>query len=713
MKKAFKYNYLAHHVDVVEEEVEGSSLIVSKKQVKQVFKSFKNHKRIFYCKCGKNSVLEKDYNKLSIDNIVIPNNCKHCKVRILKKDTIILNSNFFSNVTRQNLSCFNDEDKLKLVLFQEHTSVNLKTKRIFRKEFRKSIVYNKKNKRFYLYDGQKRNLKVISLSINNIKNNISSLIPEIILNKKACFNDQNKVRIIRDLKKHLVNPLNEFITLLSDIIDKRDKVRVLSHIEHVKLIDIKTVAQTKPSSWGVDAIKSCTEKYIENISILISIIQYPPLSNLLLTQGKENFIKIINNAPGVSFFRNKKPTSPQDIVSEISKGNLRYNIELQKRYIKQYKNGTNDDLLSYDDLPFYDKKHHNSSVDILTSLKDKLNKIENLKVPSILYKKSSQCNYRNPISDTSAFINLIHHTDFETKEILSLIEKYDYINFFSIIEQVYSQIYEFQNSANMSGTFDEITKDVVSHVLKLKKNNKNKNKNVSVSFYRDTIRFAKRRDYDIKTIFKIKDWDDIITLHDELYSIIQLEKIDKFKKGIEEFSKKYLKIKHSIINGIEFKLIDNIVDLEKESKKMNHCVRSYASGMSKGTHLIFSIKDLETNDMGTMEFYNDTLALEGFNKLENFNTHVKKDFWIFNQLKSRFNKKCTKKIIETILIFGEEVLKKNNIKYSINKTNYDLSIEEKRKNTPHIHLHQEIELDELNPQFLNDYDDEYEDDLPF
>ena len=29
MKKAFKYNYLAHHVDVVEEEVEGSSLIVS------------------------------------------------------------------------------------------------------------------------------------------------------------------------------------------------------------------------------------------------------------------------------------------------------------------------------------------------------------------------------------------------------------------------------------------------------------------------------------------------------------------------------------------------------------------------------------------------------------------------------------------------------------------------------------------------------------
>jgi hypothetical protein len=117
---------------------------------------------------------------------------------------------------------------------------------------------------------------------------------------------------------------------------------------------------------------------------------------------------------------------------------------------------------------------------------------------------------------------------------------------------------------------------------------------------------------------------------------------------------------------------------------MHHCVKSYANGLSLGKHLIFSIKNLKTQERATLEFNN--LFFKNFQLKDNTSSKYiyENSIWSFSQLKGKYNQKVTKEMIETSYEFFEK-LKQEKIKIEIKGDFYDLRIND----------NMEIPLDEL------------------
>ena len=220
-----------------------------------------------------------------------------------------------------------------------------------------------------------------------------------------------------------------------------------------------------------------------------------------------------------------------------------------------------------------------------------------------------------------------------------------------------------------------------------------------IRIYKDTIEISIDRELGFEEILKCKTPNEIQTIHDHWSQIISLEKMSKFNDGIKSFSNKYFHIKEYSENNIEFRLIDNVVSLSEEGTQMRHCVKSYARGMSEGRHLIFSVKDLSNNERATLQFGNRKESSELMS-------------WTFEQLKGKYNSKSSERIIDSIKLFVENFLLKNNIEVNITYKEWDLV----KGDTEKRPLRDGRELDLVDQQIDNVIEDAdwfMDNDLPF
>jgi hypothetical protein len=717
----FKYNYIGHVCDVKKENInfskfstkdipystQDSTVKTYQKGNETIVKTFTNHKLMFFCRCGKSfdikTPMQTHIYSYSIENLQCPKLCKSCGNSINKKDTIKLNREFFSNKTKRNYCCFEDEDRIQLVKFDEFTGVNLSSKKIFRKEYRSSIVFNKKSKRFYLYDSRNKFVsKVIGVGIFNLNQTLHTFLEGISLGSKVCYNEDNKILMTRDIKKSLLDPLNKFYYSLLELIDKRDVKRVSEYLNDIKAASLKSDKSNNNNT--------AKEEYVKSLFILFSIIQYPYLSNILFNNGVDVYLSTLEKSPSVSYFKKDKPTSPIKILKEMAIGWLRFNKSLIcKSELKFYTNKKLRELKLLKESEI-DKLENNRIIkDLLLRVNFIENRIKNYKkisLPNTIYKKISLL--KMPTLDfVLLYMSLIETASFTKEEMIYLIEKSDINILCESIINFSSENYTHPHLLH----FDKSLNKKVKHFLSLKLDSTLEGP--STFFYQDTIRMLEMRNQPLDNLFKIKKWTDIVNLHDELYTLINLEKIEKFNKGIKKFSEKYNIIKTSEINNITFNLIDDVVSLEKESKIMNHCVKSYAQSLSEGKHLLFSIFDKTTGDRATLDFSNlKSNSFSVFHDIAKDNGLKISDHWNFSQLKAKYNKKTTQKIVDAVKSFGEEILKKNNISYTMDFTNYDLVLKSNKINYAGLNINNNIdeEIDNMidNVDFVN-----LDDDLPF
>jgi hypothetical protein len=721
----------------------------------------------FFCSCGsvtkvvenvENSSMEKMTQGGSVSKY--RKKCKKCNGEHQSDITISLNSKLRDNVVKSNYNVFTDGDLIKLVRFDDLIGVNSSGKSLYMITNKSSICFNKKTKRFYYYRSYRKGNKIVSIGLRDVYIYLHEFMRRLVLNEKVCFNEANKVCLIRNINKDYIEPFNKFLNILLQFVDKRDVDRLTHFLEPLKVIDVPTVNQSQikglelmRSSNSIN-FKNLTNSVISNFHLVISLIQYPNLSVLLFNLKKEKYINLLDQSAPVSFFKKRKDLSQREIVQNIYIGKINYLKQVRRGEFKYYGNKEKGvtysqikkrfskilipehfskykkDMKSIEDFALKNKlickdfDPFDSPDDIVTyNTLSQLKTIEQTseyvkflrknKLPKYIIKDFLESPEGSLMSMCQTYYSMLYNEILDESEFCSLAKKYKLFPFVSILSE-YFHIIDYHESHNYVSSYEEAKEQnvFVKHFMNVYFNKSSHETREAynddflrtnfIRTYRDTIEIFKERGLGFDEIFKCKTIRDIVRIHDHWSQIISLEKMKKFNDGIKSFSQKYSHIKEYSENDIQFKLIDNVNSLSEEGSKMKHCVKSYARGMSEGYHLIFSVKDLINGERATLQFQR---------KIEK-NGLIS---WTFSQLKGKYNSQASERIIASIKLFVENLLLKNSIKVNISYKEWDLVIKnenEKSKNIPELlPFHDDIDAGIDN--IVEDFDFFANNDLPF
>lgn len=688
--------------------------------------------------------------------------CNKCKGKLQAKQTITLNSKLKDNVINTNYKVFTDGDLIKLVRFDDLIGVSSSGKKLYMTTNKSSICFNKRTKRFYYYRSYRKGNKVLSVGLRDISIYFSEFMRSMVLNQKVCFSEVNKVHIFKNIDKSYIKPFNEFLNILLQFIDKRDLDRLIYFLKPLRVSDLPTVNQLSLSlvSGSVQAPqkKDLTWPVIKNFELVISLIQYPNLSVLLFNLKKENYINLLNDSAPVSFFKKPKDLPQREIIKNIYIGKLNYYKQIKRNEFKYFYNNKEGltyssikrkfskilipehfskykiDMESIEDFALKNKMIPKGyrDVDFFSDLDNPCeftyNALRELKVveqaseyikfvrknklPKYIVKDFTKSPQGSLIQICQTYYLMLYNEMFDDSEICLFVKKYELIPFFGMLAE-YFNVVSYCDYFHYANSHEEAKENAVfvKHFMKVFFNGASNKESLLgegyyrsnfIRIYKDTIEMLKDRDLGFESFLKCKTPVEIEEIHDYWSQIISLERMEKFNKGIKEFSKQYEDISEYSEDNIYFKLIDNINSLSEEGSTMRHCVKTYARGMAEGKYLIFSVKDLSTPERATLQFRarqekNGTVS------------------WKFEQLKGRFNCQSSQRLIDSIKLFVDNFLLKNNIKVNINYKEWDLVRREKKEHSlnerlievPDIYDMAEEEIDHMIEDVYLD------DDLPF
>tara|TARA_Y100000389_G_C17456356_1_gene518454 strand:- start:752 stop:3064 length:2313 start_codon:yes stop_codon:yes gene_type:complete len=768
-KKSKKYNYLGYTSTLIK-----TPTIIKGVNIKEVDKLGIS----FFCSCGsvteivenvKNSSVTtetlSECNKLDSLNSKSRTICKKCNGKSQSDITISLGHKLYQNNIKCNYNVFLDGNLIKLVRFEDFLGVNSKGTGLYMTTNKSSICFNKQTGRFYYYRSYRKNAKVVSIGLKDIAQYLDEFLHSTILNQKVCGNSSNKVNLFRNIQKDYVNPLNEFFNMLLKHIDKRDVKRLTCFLKFFKLSDLPTSVQLKSHNPFLHGnAYSLKESLIRNFELLISLIQYPNLSVLLFGLKEEKYLDLIKKSPPVSFFKKNKDLSKAEIVQNLYLGQVIYykrlmlkdfrvsDLELNlnegkklsyrdiKKIYSEILGLENFSKYSIDLKPLQEitkrQKLNLSSIDTFDiELDNELDCIFASSVPNMLFnlKTIEQADYyikflrsqkipkhiiRDSIKSSEnvliescrVYFLMLYNEILNEKEFCFLSKQYGLHNLVNILNEFFN-ILDYCEHYNYAKSHEDAKESSVfiKHFFKLLFHKKDRTlledgfeRSSFIRIYKDAIDMLESREMGFDGILKCKTVNEVRDLHNYWSQIISLEKMEKFNKGIKEFSKQYDCINEYSEDNINFKLIDNINSLSEEGSVMRHCVKTYARGMAQGKYLIFSVKDLSTQERATLQFR----AKPEKNGLVS---------WTFEQLKGKFNSQSSQRLIDSIKLFVDNFLLKNNIKVNIKYKEWDLiigDVKEKSLHERHI-LAPEI-FDMANEEMDYMIEDFYlDEDLPF
>lgn len=108
----------------------------------------------------------------------------------------------------------------------------------------------------------------------------------------------------------------------------------------------------------------------------------------------------------------------------------------------------------------------------------------------------------------------------------------------------------------------------------------------NINLYEDYLKFAETIGADMKS-FKVLTPTNLIEAHDAAYKSMRATEDARFEQGIFENYEKHVELSYS--NGkYLIRPVKTNAELKKESEVLNHCVRTYATDVSKGhTEIMF------------------------------------------------------------------------------------------------------------------------------
>lgn len=653
----------------------------SESSLKLAQKKYDTH---IICKCGH---CFKDKTALSIfqsnENIKLFDNiqdikCPKCDSKIDLLNSIKLeNSYSYQNVISKRYHFFKEFNKVRIVLFIKNIQYNKKGK-LFVENFRKSITFHIKEKRFFYSESKVNSKDKIVFAFSN-KKFIDVFYSFFDLNayENVCYFSKNKQKIFKNPKNDIIEPLKSFVNELISHLEAKDVNRILDIINlDDSIFDIKNIEN--------EDYYSKKENYIHALSIICSILQYPYNSNILFLKGIEFYLKMLKNKylSNKEYLKKYHPTSPINIMINSIKDDRRSYFKYYQKLLKHsLKNNYPNIILNEKNLKFikkdiqkqnfadeYSKRNFDIYINNLEELKEKLKKEA--------YISKSSFNKIKNADDMMIFISISEHIDKDKIHYIS--NKFD-LNYFIPIFKVLTHSFESHYISEKAFCNFEFTIKKIKYIINFIKKNKIKINDFPYGVFIDTFRFYesfygdKKEEY-IKEIFYCKNLNQLNNLHDNIYKKILLKKNVENDQKIKDFCKQYEHIKINLIENVSFTLIDNLEDLLEEGAFMKHCVGTYASRLADGKHLIFSVKDESTEERATLEFFLG--EEEFFSPINNLKAKDEK-VWYFNQLKSKYNEKASNNIIEKFKLFCEK-LEKSGLKIFVNKNAYDL-IKNKKK----------------------------------
>lgn len=749
-----KYNYIGYT-----SKTKKTPSLISGKSTKEV----ESLGLSFFCSCGsvtkvvenvKNSSMEKATQDGSASKY--REICKNCNGEHQSDITISLNSKLRDNVIKSNYNIFTDGDLIKLVRFDDLLGVNSSGKSLYMITNKSSICFNKKTKRFYYYRSYRKGNKVVGIGLRDISTHFHEFMWRLALNQKVCFNEVNKVHLFRNIYKDYVKPFSEFLNILLQFIDKRDVVRLTHFLEPLKLSDIPTINQLSTFLVNGDINlerKDLTNSVIKNFQLVISLIQYPNLSVLLFNLKRENYTYLIEDSSPVSFFKKRKDLSQREIVKNLYIGKLNYHKQIKRnefKYIYNNKEGLAYSVLKKKFSKILGPEHFSKyKIDIKSledfATKNKLttkpfadfdpfdfdgqthscyNTLQNLKLieqtgeyikfvrknklPKYIVKDFIKSPEGSLMKICQNYYLMLYNEILDESEFCSLAKSYGLIQLSEMLSD-YFNIIDYHDSYNYVSSYEDAKENAVfvKHFMKLFFNDSSHKDGQNgyyrsnfIRIYKDTVEISIDRELGFEEILKCKTPNEIQAIHDHWSQIISLERMSKFNDGIKSFSNKYFNIKEYLENNIEFRLIDNVVSLSEEGTQMRHCVKGYARGMSEGRYLIFSVKDLSNNERATLQFGNRKESSRLMS-------------WTFEQLKGKHNSKSSERIIDSIKLFVENFLLKNDIKVNITYKEWDLVKGDTEKRPLRDGRELDLVVDQQIDNVIEDMDWILDNDLPF
>ena len=746
-KKSKKYNYLGYT----------ATLIKTPSLIQGVNTKIADKLGIsFFCSCGSvTEIFENAKNSSITTETLLADSksdskfCKKCNGKNQSEITISLTPKLYKNNIKCNYNVFSDGNLIKLVRFEDYLGVNTNSTGLYMKTNKSSICFNKQTRRFYYYRSYRRSNKVVSIGLKDIGEHLYEFLHFPTINKKVCNINNNKVNLFRDINKDYISPLNDFVNILLKFIDKRDVKRLTYFLKFLKLSDLQTNNQREPKHNPLHFSESHSLEHslIENFLLLISLIQYPNLSVLLFDLKKEKYTNLIQKSPPVSFFKKDKDLSKAEIIKNLYIGEVLYwknlmlkDFKYEKLSYKDFKKKHSDLLnpekfskykidtkpleeaskrkdFKFINIETFDDVFGGSHIpNILLNLKTVeqidyyIKFLRSQKLPKHIIKDSIKSPENSLLESSRTYFLMLYNEILDEKEFCFLSKKYGIHNFISILNEFFS-VLDYCSHYNYVTSYEEAKKSsiIIKHMFKVlfhKKSNipfyNGFERGNFIRTYKDSINMLESRGLGLDGILKCKTSNEITELHNYWSQIISMERMEKFNKGIKEFSKQYEDISEYSEDNIHFKLIDNINSLSEEGSTMRHCVRTYARGMAEGKYLIFSVKDLSTLERATLQFR----AIQEKNGMVS---------WKFEQLKGKFNRQSSQRLIDSIKLFVDNLLLKNNIKVKINYKEWDLVIREKKEQplnervveVPDIHDMADEEIDHIIEDVYLDND------LPF
>lgn len=623
--------------------------------------------------------------------------CPKCNLKLDIVNSIKLENSYSkSNVFRKKYFLFEEEEKVRIVLLKEYIQYNKKGK-IFIQKDRKSITFNKKEKTFF-YSGKFNNSKdkiIIGVSNKNFDTVFSDFFCESY-DDKVCLEQKNTQNIFRHYDLDVIEPFNRFMNVLIENLESKDVSRIMTYIDFINYNDFDFyfrdctlninpyVNEFNKNKYAIDKFNNKIIKdYANNISIIASIVQYSYNSNILFNKGKDFFIEILieKGLPNNSYLKEKKPTSPTDILIEAFRYKTIYALYYNKKNLKSNIKDNYSNLILNDSnikkIKKWEKdKQTENSNNIPSNILYYISEIESLKIdlhenkkklflPKVVFSKMSSWDSLVFFIAISKYLN--------KEQVLYICNKFDLNDFIFAFKRLNGfHSYESINKKTFNNYDSKIK--MINFIFKIQRKENIKLDNFPFDIIIDSLRCLKElygdeRGKYIKDIFRCHNVSQLTELHDSLYKKVLLKKNKDHDEKIRNFCENYKEINTNIIENVSFKLIDNVDDLIDEGSFMKHCIGTYASRLAQGKHLIFSVKDLDTEERATLEFYKIN------NEKNPFDTNSV--VWVFSQLKSKYNQKASENIINKFKIFYKK-LEKSGLKIKVDNNSYDLLAGEKK-----------------------------------
>jgi hypothetical protein len=584
-----------------------------------------------YCKCGSSQSFNskvrrkiiKNYDELTEDslsiNVVV---CETCKEEYSEKNKAFL--------------LVPNKDEIYRVDFVE--------------EKQNDIVMLHKKKYYANYSSEKEKISLKTV-IDSIKIDIKK--EEIKINLNEPFEKEGLVSSFMSNKNKTEKNNIEHVLDLTNIYVLDEFFYSYDFIEYEGLEFLNSfLDKIKPNIKDLDKFKKIDfVKFLEDNSELIKEID---------DDYKVNYFQLVDSGFG----------DGNKIKKHLVTGDYMYNlVRLYKLFFSIYSLNNASNIISTKNIKFFNswleskyvcnpsvyKKHNASSPSQILEISMIYDREGSLREDYLKVSESSENSGKLKISET-IYNSIISINNLDTlisvytkgivkkSELEYLLQTYKNNRIFDLLAVV-------ENSRKRA----EDVKIDFRHIEHILKNDFDLSKSGDyLTTYIDTIRVINLLDLKEKLIFKVKNYNDLKSLHDDYsarYNAMKdAKKAEFFIKAVEPF------VTHNdTIGDVEFEVVSSTERLNLEGLQMHHCIYTYLDRICDKRYLAINLTHKITKEKATAGFTRsgDKLELE--------------------QLKGFYNSRATSEMIDATL----EFCKKH--KFKVNSGTYDLMSDKSRQ----------------------------------